>query len=264
MGKIKTFLKYTKDFLKHGEYRYILSSVRYILTGKTTRKTRYYKSSLGKFLVRKGTLDFQFANYAYEWGVKKFVYEHLNNYNVFLDIGANIGTYSILFAKQGLKGYAFEPVISNYDALSTNLKLNDIEDKVTAFPFALGEKKRKASFTFNPKNTGASHLTDNSDFLEETHNPEFVDVDITPFDNILDELNIKNDDRIFIKIDVEGMEENVIRGAEKFIKKHPNLLFVIESVHSGKDKLTKLLNSFADFEIMEVDELNMGAKKINN
>jgi len=264
MGKIKTFLKYTKDFVAHGEFRYILSSVRYVLTGKTTRKTRFYKSSLGRFLVRKGTLDFQFANYAYEWGVKKFVYEHLNNYNVFLDIGANIGTYSILFAKKGLRGYAFEPVVSNFDAFTTNLKLNNIEDKVTAFPFALGERKRKAGFTFDPINTGASHLTDNSDFLEETLSPEFVDVDVIPFDNILDELDIKNDDRIFIKIDVEGMEENVIKGAEKFIKSHPNLLFVIESVHSGKDNLTKLLNSFANFEIMEVDELNMGAKKINN
>lgn len=264
MGKIKTFLKYTKDFLKHGEYRYILSSVRYILTGNTTRKTRHYKSSLGKFLVRKGTLDFQFANYAYEWGVKKFVYEHIDDYDVFLDIGANIGTYSVLFAKKGLKGYAFEPVISNFDALVTNLKLNNIDNEVTAFPFALGEKKRKAAFTFDPVNTGASHLTDNSDFLEETLNPEYVDVDVMRLDDILDELDINTNDRIFIKIDVEGMEEQVIKGAQEFIESHPNLLFVIESIHSGKEKLDRLLNSFGEFEILEVDELNMGAKKIIN
>jgi len=262
MGKIKTFLKYTKDFLKHGEFRFVLSSVRYILKGKTTRKTRYYKSSLGKFLVRKGTLDFQFANYAYEWGVKKFVYKHLNDYNVFLDVGANIGTYSILLAKQGLTGYAFEPVISNYDVFITNLKLNNIEDKVVAFPFALGEKKRTVGFTFDPVNTGASHINDNSDFLEEIHNPLFVNADVIPLDDMLDKLDIKETDRILVKIDVEGMEDLVLKGAKKFIKNHPNLLFVIESVHSGKEKLVNLLNSFADFEIMEVDELNIGAKKI--
>lgn len=262
MGKIKTFLKYTKDFIKHGEFRYILSSIRYILTGKTTRKTRHYKSSLGRFIVREGTLDFQFANYAYEWGVKKFVYKHLHNYNVFLDIGANIGTYSILLAKKGLTGFAFEPVISNFDALVSNIKLNNIEDKVTAYPFALGENKGKAGFTFDPVNTGASHLTENSDFLEETLNPEFVDVEIIRLDDIFHELNIKPSDRVFIKIDVEGMEDHVIKGAAKFIKNHPNLLLVIESVHSGKEKLDKLLNSFANFEILEVDELNMGAIKI--
>ncbi|MBC8319532.1 MAG: FkbM family methyltransferase [Bacteroidetes bacterium] len=261
MGKIRTFLKYTKDFLKHGEYRYVLSSVRYVLLGKTTRKTRYYKSSLGKFLVRKGTLDFQFGNYAYEWGVKKFVYKHIHDYNVFLDVGANIGTYSILLANKGLTGFAFEPVISNFDALITNLKLNKIEDKVVAYPFGLGEKKRNVGFTFDPVNTGASHLTENSDFLEEISNPEFVNVEIVRFDDIIHELNIKPDDKVFMKIDVEGMEPDVILGAVNFIKNHPNLLIVIESVHSGNEKLKELFSSIADFEFLEVDELNMAAKK---
>lgn len=262
MGKIKTFLKYTLDFVKHREFRYILSSVRYVLQGKTTRKTRYYTSSLGRFIVRKGTLDFQFANYAYEWGVKKFVYKHLHDYNIFIDIGANIGTYSVLFAKKGLTGFAFEPVISNFDAFITNLKLNNIEEKVVAYPLALGEKKRKAQFTFDPVNTGASHLVENSEFLEKILNPELVDIEIVTFDDIVHELNIKPDDRVFIKIDVEGMEPDVIVGASNFIKNHPNLLFVIESVHSGKEKLKQILSNIDDFEFLEVDELNMAARKV--
>lgn len=262
MHKIITFLRYTKDFLKHGELRYILSSIRYILTGKTTRKTRHYKSSLGKFRVRKGTLDFQFANYAYEWGVKKFVNKHINGYNVFLDIGANIGTYSILLAKKGLTGFAFEPVITNYDTLIANIKLNNIEEKVTAYPFALGETKRKAGFTFDPVNTGASHLSENSGFLEETLNPEFIDIDVMPLDSIVHELNIKKNDRVFIKIDVEGMEPHVIKGATNFIKDHPDLLIVLESKHTGRKDIKKLLGNIADFEFMHVDDLNMAAKKI--
>jgi FkbM family methyltransferase len=261
MGKIKTFLKYSVDFVKHGEFRYILSSIRYVIYGKTTRKTRYYKSSLGKFIVRKGTLDFQFANYAYEWGVKKFVYKHYHNYNVFIDVGANIGTYSILFANKGLTGFAFEPVLSNYDAFTTNLKLNNLEEKIKVFPFALGKKKEKAQFTFDPINTGASHLTENSDFLEEIANPEIVEIDIIPLDDILHELNIKTDDKIIMKIDVEGMESDVIEGASKFIKNHPNLLLVIESVHSGTEELQRVLSSIDKFEFLEVDDLNMAAKK---
>ncbi len=264
MNKIITFLRYSKDFIKHGEYRYILSSIRYILKGKTTRKSRYYKSSLGKFFVRKGTLDFQFANYAYEWGVKKFVYKHIKDYNVFIDIGANIGTYSILLVDKGLTGYAFEPVISNYDALVKNIKLNNIENKVTTFPFALGAEKRKAGFTFDPINTGASHLTANDDFLERVNNPEFVDIDIVPFDEISSNLNIKTDDKVFIKIDVEGMEPHVLKGASKFLKKHPNILIVLESKHSGRDDIKKLLSSIDDFEFLEVDDLNMAALKKNN
>ena len=264
MGKINTFLKYTKDFAKHGEFRYIFSSIRYIITGKTTRKSRHYKSSLGKFYVRKGTLDFQFANYAYEWGVKQFVYKHIKDYNIFIDIGANIGTYSILFADKGLTGFAFEPVMSNYDALVTNIKLNKIENKVTTYPFALGEKKRKAGFTFDPINTGASHLTENDSFLEEVANPEFVDIDIIPFDDICNDLNIKPDDKVFIKIDVEGMEPHVLKGASKFLKNHPNILIVLESKHSGRSDIKNILSNIANFEFLEVDDLNMAAKKMIN
>ncbi len=263
MNKIITFLRYSKDFVKYGEFRYILSSIRYILKGKTTRKSRYYKSSLGEFFVRKGTLDFQFANYAYEWGVKKFVYKHINNYNVFIDIGANIGTYSILLSKKGLVGYAFEPVVSNYEALIKNIKLNKLEGSVTTFPFALGEFKRKASFTFDPINTGASHLTENDAFLEEVINPEFVNIDIVPFDDVYKDLNIKKSDRIFIKIDVEGMEPKVILGAKQFLKDYQNILIVLESKHSGRSDIKNILSGIGNFEFLEVDDLNMAARKIN-
>ncbi len=263
MDKIITFLRYTKDFIKHGEFRYILSSIRYIVKGKTTRRSRYYTSSLGRFWVRKGTLDFQFANYAYEWGVKQFVYKHVNDYNLFIDVGANIGTYSILFANKGLHGFAFEPVVSNYEALTRNIHLNKFEDRVTTFPFALGIKEGTAEFTFDPINTGASHLSENSDFLEDVVNPEFENIKIKSFDSIEPTLNIKPDDKVFIKIDVEGMEEKVLNGATKFLSKHKNILIVLESKHSGRDDIKKLLSSIANFEFLDVDDYNMAAKKIS-
>ncbi len=262
MGKIKTFLHYTKDFIKHGEFRYILSSIRYVLTGKTTRKTRYYKSSLGKFIVRKGTLDFQFANHAYEWNVKKFVYEHLNKYDVFLDIGANIGTYTIIPAIEGLKVYAFEPVKSNYDALVTNVKLNNFNDKVVTYPLALGKTNTSANFTLDLVNTGASHLTEYTNQAEIIENPEFEDIEIVCFDEIFNKLSIDPSDKVFMKIDVEGMEPDVLIGATKFIKNHPNLLVIIETIHSGADSLKELFSSLSNFEFIDVDELNMAALKI--
>ena len=262
MGKIKTFIQYTKDFVKHGEYRYILSSIRYVLTGKTTRKTRHYKSSLGKFIVRKGTLDFQFANYAYEWNVKRFVYQHLNDYNVFLDVGANIGTYSIIPAIEGLKVFAFEPVKSNYDALVTNVDLNNYNDLVVTFPLALGKENTSANFTLDLVNTGASHLTEYTNIAEIIENPEFEDIEIVRFDDIFKELNIGSGDKVFMKIDVEGMEPDVLIGATNFIKNHANLLVIIETIHSGVDSLKELLSSLAEFEFIEVDELNMAALKI--
>ncbi len=262
MNKLLTFIRYSVDFLKHFEVRYFIYSLVYILKNKTPNKSGYYRSSLGKFYVRKGTLDFQFANYAYEWGVKKFVYKHINNYDIFLDIGANIGTYSVLFAGKGLTGFAFEPIKSNFEALKTNLGLNHLSEKVKLLPVGLGSYKHRANFTFDPVNTGASHLTDDHIDAEIIINPEFEDTDIETLDGLMEVLDINTEKRIILKIDVEGMELDVLKGATNFLKKYPHVLLIIESVHSGKEKITALLQSIASFEILEVDALNMAAKKL--
>jgi len=262
MHKIKTFISYIKDFLKFGEYRYILTSIKYILLHRTTSRTQIYRSSLGTFLVRKGTLDFQFANYAYEWQVKTFVYDHYRDYDVFLDVGSNIGTYSILFGQKGLRGFAFEPMKANFDALRINLILNKLEDKVQTFNVALGEFSHKAEFTYDFINTGASHLLGIEIEDEYPSKTEIIESMIVPLDDFIPQMNLSKSDRIFMKIDVEGMEEQVLRGAVNFFKTYPNILIVMESVHSGKEKLSEILNEIAPFEILEVDHLNMGARKI--
>lgn len=262
MGKIITFLRYSVDFVKYGQFIYILSSIKYILTGKTTSKTRYYRSSLGKFLVRKGTLDFQFANYAYEFNVKKFVYKYLHDYDVFLDIGSNIGTYAIIPAKAGLKVYAWEPVRSNFEALKTNIELNNYQDKISIFPFALGEKNCNANFTFDPVNTGASHLTEYAEICEEIQNPEYQDIEVRVFDEQFSSLKIDPSAKVFMKVDVEGMEPNVLRGARKFIETHTDLLIIIEVIHSGEENIKGVLNEMGEFEYINIDDLNMAAIKI--
>ncbi len=215
------------------------------------------------FLVRKGTLDFQFANYAYEWEVKKFVYDHYKDCNVFFDIGSNIGTYAILFAKEGIKTFAFEPVKDNYDAIRVNLILNKLEDLVTVYPVALGASRYKTTFTFDLVNTGASHKADivtDDDYVPAEEMS--VESEVVPLDDLMDELGLNEDDKIFMKIDVEGMEANVLQGAKRFLRKYPNIIMVMESVHSGKKELTKVLREIDDFEILEVDDLNMGARKV--
>lgn len=261
MHKLKTFISYFKDFIKFGEYRYILTSAKYILLHKTTSQSRIYRSSLGTFLVRKGTLDFQFANHAYEWNVKQFVMKHYQDYDVFLDIGANMGTYSILLASLGKKVVAFEPLVSNYNACRINLILNNLEDKVKVFNLALGDQKQNAEFAFDTTNTGASHKVGISLEIYPEDQEEIFQAQIVPLDDLVNELNIDKKTKVFMKIDVEGMEEQVLLGAKEFIKNHPNLLIVMESVHSGKEKLSQTLNNIAPFEILEVDDLNMGAKR---
>ena len=73
LNRIATYLRYFKDYIKHGEYGFIWTSAGYELFGRPQQQSVEYTSSLGKFFTRKGTIDFKFANYAYEWDVKQFV-----------------------------------------------------------------------------------------------------------------------------------------------------------------------------------------------
>src|SRR5262245_39596987 len=62
--------------------------------------------------------------------------------DVFLDLGANSGFYSVLLARTGLVGevIAFEPDPGNYARLIANLQLNRLQTQVKALPFALGDR----------------------------------------------------------------------------------------------------------------------------
>ena len=241
------------------------ASIIYLLTGIAYSRTQIFKGKLGTFLHRKGTLDFQFGNYAYEWGVKLFMNKYYADYNIFIDVGANMGTYTIMLGKLGLKTFSFEPSAENYRALQINILLNKLESQVTSFNFGLAHVNRKANFIFDPINTGASHLS-SAEFYDHSTDArgQKIEVKLKVFDNFYEELELEESDHILIKIDVEGMEESVLLGAKQFIQKFPNILIVIESVHSGKENLQNLFSEIAHFEFIEVDDMNFAAKKIGN
>lgn len=262
MKKILTYVRYFTDFLQYGQLRLVIASVVYILTGKSFIQTRIFRGKLGYFLHRKGSLDFQFGNYAYEWNVKEVMLKHLHSYDVFFDVGANIGSYTIMLAGSGLRTYAFEPVYSNYKALNINILLNDLESKVTAFNFGLGNETRPESFSFDPLNTGASHISSHpADTLDAEKRSIATTIQITKLDDIVSSFELKETDRILMKIDVEGMEIEVLQGAAQFLKSRPKVMLIIESVHSGEEQLKKVLSEIDEFEFFSIDSLNMGAFK---
>lgn len=265
MNKIITFFRYLKDFIQYRQLRLVAASILYLLTGKSIARTQIFKGKLGTFLHRKGTLDFQFGNYAYEWNVKKFMNKHYADYNVFIDVGANMGTYSIMLGKMGLRTFSFEPSAENYRALQVNILLNRLEDTITSFNVGLDHIDRSASFIFDPVNTGASHLSavEFCDPVTDARGEE-TEVKLVMLDHVYQQLQLDEDERILMKIDVEGMEVDVLQGARQFIQKYPKILIVMESVHSGEEKLKSVLSEIARFEFFEVDTLNFAAKKVGN
>lgn len=256
MKKVTKYSRYLIEYLKFGDIKSIVASVRYLNNHTSHSTDRIIRTSLGIFHCRKNTNDFQFANYYYEWGVKKFILSCIKDYTVFIEAGSCTGDYTILVSRFGLKCIAFEPVPQNYQTLETNLRLNKLDKQVTTLPVGLGNENKEAYFQFNPINTGASHI-DNKNITD-------CKVQMRTFDSLLGDLKLGKEEKILFKLDVEGMEPEVLQGAVQFIKQYPNLTFILEDKHTGQHAIRTILRDLAEFAVGTVDEFNIYARKISN
>jgi FkbM family methyltransferase len=257
LKKLRTYFLYLIDYLKHGDLQSVVASVKYVLNKSSHSSDRIITTSAGTFFCRKNTNDFQFANYYYEWGVKKFILQRVNEFSVFIDAGACVGDYTVLMAKLNKRCFAFELVEDNLKTIERNLELNQLQDKVKLFSYGLGDADYSASFNFDPVNTGASRIN-------KTKNSTTEKAEIRKLDSLMEEMAIAPSEHIFIKLDVEGMETEAIRGAFNFITYYPHITFIVEEKHSGQFPIQDTLSDIALFEFGKVDELNIYAKKIRN
>lgn len=264
MNRIEKYINYTRSYIKHNDYQSIMDSSRFLLFKKGAKKTRIINSYLGKIKIRKGTNDFQFANYYYEWGVKSYVLENYGKFDVFFDIGSGIGDYAILMANIGLQVFAFEPIKSNYNVMLENIALNHLESKITTHNLAIGKQKSVAKFVATEVNTGASHKEElklSNPNIKENHTEN---VEVRGLDELIDEFNLKPHTRVLVKMDMEGMEKEGIQGGINFIQSINNLTIIAEAKHSGEDEIVKELKKVANFDFGEVDEFNIYATKKSN
>jgi len=265
LNKISTYIRYFKDYAKHREYGFIWTAIGYQLFNRPVKKSSEYTSSLGKFYVRSGTIDFQFANYAYEWDVKKFFLEHYKDYTVFLDIGANIGIYSILMAQKGLKCHAFEPMPENYKAMLRNISLNNLDHNIRSHQVALGSEECNCEFIYEKINTGASRLATNiSDYKGPKNSHVNLFAKVIRLDHMAAELAIPPDEKILIKMDAEGMEHMILVGAIEFMRNYRNILIVMEKKYQSIARFNELLALTGEYECLPVDKYNIAYRKIRS
>jgi len=252
--KLNTYFWYFYEYIKHRDFLSLYASANYVLFRKSHANDRIIQTSVGKFFCRKNTNDFQFANFRYEWGVKKFILNHIHEYSIFIDGGSCVGIYPILLSKYNIQSIAFEPVATNYEVLVKNLQLNNLTNDIKAFHIGLGDENKLVRFRLNPVNTGASHI-------DRENNSDSLSTELRMFDSYLQELNVGKEEHILFKLDVEGMEIEVLKGAAKFIAQYPNITFILEEKFSGKDHIKSVLNELGSFEYGTIDQYNMYAKK---
>jgi len=134
---------------------------------------------------------------------------------VAVDVGANIGNHSLFFAGIcNLKTYAFEPFANSRKILQENILINDLTEKITIIDCALGSKSYDAYIS--------SENTHNSGTAKIKHDTSEKNTTVQQLDSY------KLTNVSLVKIDVEGMELDVLKGSVKTIAKS-NPIMLIEA-----------------------------------
>jgi FkbM family methyltransferase len=188
---------------------------------------------------------------SYEFVKQRAIAASLRSGDVFFDIGANVGFYALLgsrYVGPAGKVCAFEPVPKNLAQLNRHLQLNSCAN-VTVFDVAVSDRQGLAQFD-SSLGPSEGHLAPNGglsvrivtlDVLVETGDVPFPDV---------------------VKLDVEGAEAQVLRGAEKLLgRKRPKIFLATHGEGPKEDCIGRLLrlgyevDSIAGMPLEESDEL---------
>jgi len=179
-----------------------------------------------------------------------------------LDIGANMGYYTLLLAKLiGDKGkvFAFEPM-NSFERLKTNVSLNNFNNIIL-------EKKAVSDVSKSNENVNfKSHYRVNSEDIKKKEIVDCVSIDDYIFINNINKID-------FIKIDVDGFESKVIYGAKETIKKFKPIIFIEIGYFENQPKkdiykLIKFLSLYYNFfsekdKFLKEDEVIKEINKLN-
>lgn len=151
-----------------------------------------------------------------------FVLHMLRKDDLFVDVGANVGSYALLASGAvGARTIAIEPIPRTFSYLSDNINLNNLHSRVTGLNIGLGAKDEVLHFTSGLDTV--NHVIRGSSLCHDS-----IDVEVKTLDNILAGLV-----PIMIKIDVEGFEEDVLNGGHRVLSSNYLLAVLLELNGAG-------------------------------
>lgn len=203
-------------------------------------------------------------------GYKKFEYSEIfenlsKSINTFLDIGSNIGYYSLLAAKSNpkVKAYAFEPALGPKHFLEKNIHLNDFKNNIKVIDLALSNTVGEIDF-YEVKSKKYKYLkydlagegnagtkTTSRNFIKNT-------VEATTLENFVSENNIKNID--LIKIDTEGTEIDILNSGKEVIKQFKPIV-ICETLYNTIEN--ELDNFFKELDYSFFNHTPKGLEKVS-
>lgn len=189
------------------------------------------------------SISFYIPNYVAAWRVNTFwekepeTIRWIDSFkpsSLFIDVGANIGLYSLYAARsRGVNVLAFEPESLNYALLNKNILLNQMDQKIQAYSLAISDEITLDALHISLFLEGCSsnNFKETLDFKRKNFKPQFSQ---GCFSMTLDDLVQKHLIPVpqYIKIDVDGIEHRIIKGARQTLGQ-PELQSVLVELNTN-------------------------------
>jgi len=185
---------------------------------------RIYESAEGEryFINRYSFVERCISEGGFEKTRAAFLRKQLGPGDIFIDIGANIGLFTILAARRGATVEAFEPAPFNYERLERNIQLNHFRaGQVASHPCALGNSSGEVTLR-RPLNDNYGMAS-----IVARHAPDGIRVPVRRLDDAL----CVSARRYVVKVDVEGAELQVLEGAKATLGKMKSGSLWLVEVH---------------------------------
>lgn len=185
--------------------------------------------------------DSQSASHAlycslYDYHEMNFLLRYLKNNDSFIDIGANIGIYTLIAASKIKEGYiySFEALPKNYQRLLENINLNQL-NTVKPYELAISNTKGKIALDLSDEDCTPSITTDKYDstFIVNTDQLDNLATNQIPFNQIS-----------IGKMDIEGAELLAFKGAASLLSSKKPPVWIIEILNKQDTELIDLLQSY--------------------
>ena len=161
----------------------------------------------------------------HEFNDMGFLLHFLNRDDLFIDIGANIGSYTILAAGHvGANVIAIEPIPTTFQSLQKNIQGNNLQDKVIGLEAGAGSEEGKLRFTLDLDSVNHVATQSKEEMISNT-----VEVRMLTIDGVLKDKKKPT----LIKIDVEGFETEVLNGMQNTLQDPQLKAVIIELNGSG-------------------------------
>ncbi len=177
--------------------------------------------------------------------------ELCDSYTIFLDIGANVGSYSLQMLDKVKATFAFEAHPETANMCKMNYLLNQIEPSQVICAAVCSETGTQYFSNFqhgNPTNAMANS-SENS-----------ISVPAISLDDFVKQQAFESGHNFVIKMDVEGFEHEVFAGAKQFLAKFPVRAILFETFSSEMEQIKKLLQSMG-YHFRSVGKHNLLATK---